>query len=832
MLQRFEREARAISRLSHPHICALYDVGREGATEYLVMEYLKGETLSSRLARGALPLEQTLRFGIEIADALNAAHRQGIVHRDLKPGNVMLTKSGAKLLDFGLAKAAANPGAADLSALATAEKSLTAAGAVVGTVQYMAPEQLGGQEADARTDIFAFGAVLYEMATGRKAFSGETQPSVMTAILRDDPESIAAQAPKTPPALERLIRTCLAKEPDDRWQSAGDAARELRWIAEGPPASAAVPPAANRSPIRERIAWSGAVALALALAAVAALSSRRPQAGDELIRFKIAPPPGQTFFGETALSPDGRRILFLLQDDAGRDSVALRSMDSVEMKRLPGTEDARGMFWSPDGREIGFFSEGRLKRMSAEGGPVQAVCESGSSFSGAWGPDGTILFTKIFNGPIFAVPASGGTPRPATSVDKTKGEFGHFHPSFLPDGRHFLFVAGNLDPEKTWVELASLDSKEVHPLFTADSQAVFADGYLLYGRDGALFARKFDPGRLKITGDPIPAFENVRVLRDDAMMDASAVGKRIVFVTWLGRRRLAWVDRKGRELGNLGDIGCYSDVRISPDGLKVAVTRHDPSHGLNQDVWVVDVSRGTASPIASGPIEEFGPAWFPDGERLVYVASSEGGPYDVFERKVTGGSEKVLLHSNDDKILPSVSPDGSQLLYSVSRGSTFSRSMFSLVRPSQPISLTGASLFSEQHPAFSPDGRWCAFDSNDSGAREVYIQAIPDGPRHQLSIRGGQMPVWNRDGSEIFYAARDGMLMSVKLRISGGRLESEEPQILFLLGLGTTGELPWHRHPFDVSPDGQRFLVIRPAADAEPPGAVVVTNWTNVLGAK
>jgi len=825
--QRFEREAKTISQLSHPHICALYDVGREGEIEYLVMEYLEGETLADRLAKGPLPLEQTLRYGMQIAGALEKAHRQGIVHRDLKPGNVMLTKTGVKLLDFGLAKSQPLAGGMPASAIATEGPALTSEGSIIGTLQYMAPEQLQGKETDARTDIFALGATLYEMATGKKAFSGANQASLIASILTSEPAPITVPQPLSPRALDRVVATCLAKDPEDRWQSAGDVAKELKWISEGSEVGAA--PAIGRPKSRAWLPWAIA-GLAVVLGAVAALLARPSRATQELTRFTIMPPSGQIFFGLVALSPDARRILFLVQDDVGRNSIALRSLDSLEMRRLPGTEDARGMFWSPDGREVAFFSEGKLKRIGAEGGPVQTVCESGGAFSGAWGRQGTILFNEGVDAPIVAVPATGGTPVPVTALDTARGESWHAHPAFLPDGRHFVFVAPNVDPEKTSVMLGSLDSKEVRRLFHADSSAIFAEpGYLLFGRDGALFAWRFDPGSLKLIGEAAPAFENVRCLREDNGLTASAAGNRIVYVTWLGRRRLVWVDRKGREQGGLGPVGGYSDVRISPDGEKVAVARRDPSHGQNQDVWVLDSARGTTTRLTSESTDELNPAWFPDGQRLVYVSDRAGSAFDLFERPAAGGDEKALVRTKTDKVLPTVSPDGRHLLVSVSEGSNFVRFLLPLSGQGDPLRLSGASRFSEQHPEFSPDGRWTAFDSNESGPREVYVQSFPEGPKRQVSVGGGQMPIWNRNGSELFYVARDGMVMSVALHPAAGRLEIGEPQPLFLLQLGTGGEIPWIHHPYDVSPDGQRFLVIRRAPDAEPDSAVVVTNWTAVL---
>jgi Tol biopolymer transport system component len=827
--QRFEREAKTISQLSHPHICALHDVGREGETEYLVMEYLEGETLADRLLKGPLPLEQTLRFGIQIADALDKAHRQGIVHRDLKPGNVMLTKSGVKLLDFGLAKAFDQEGPVEsLTSAATSARDLTAEGAILGTLSYMAPEQLEGKKVDSRTDIFALGATLYEMATGKKAFATSSQASLITLIMSADPPPIAQVQPMSPPALDRVVKTCLEKDPEDRWQSAGDVAKELKWIAEG--SAGAIPSiVAGGGRRREMLGW-GIAALAVVLGALAVLLSRRSQAPEELMRFTIMPPSDQGFLGWAALSPDARRIAFLIQDDGGRNSIAVRSLDSLEMRRLPGAEDARGVIWSPDGREIAFFSEGKLKRIGTEGGPVQTVCEGGGGFSGAWSRQGTILFTKEFGAPIVAVPATGGTPQPVTALDPARGEVAHFHPAFLPDGRHFVFVARNIDPEKTSVMLASLDSKDVRRLFHADSAAVFADpGYLLFARDNALFAWRFDPQSMKLAGEPVPTLEQVRYATEDNLLSASAAGNRVAYLPWFTRRRLVWVDRKGREVGALGEIGGYEDVRISPDGGKVAVALRDPSHGQNLDVWVLDASRGTGSRITAERTDEFDPAWFPDGERLVYV-SDHAGFYNLYERPASGGAEKVLLQTKQDKVLPTVSSDGRYLLLSASKGANFTRVLIPLSGGGDSLQLSGDSRFSEEQSEISPDGRWTAFASSESGQRQVYVQPLPAGSKRQVSIGGGLTPVWSRNGSELFYVARDGMLMSVAVHPAAGRLEIGEPQPLFLLQLAVSGEVQFLRHPYDASPDGQRFLVIRRAPDAEAGGAVVVTNWTAVLG--
>jgi tRNA A-37 threonylcarbamoyl transferase component Bud32 len=828
-IARFEREAKLLAAVSHPNIAALHSFEEISGRHLLVMELAEGETLAGRLMKGPLPPGQMLKAGIEIASALDAAHRVGIVHRDLKPGNVMLTRSGVKLLDFGLAKALTPEGPVEgLTSAPTAARDFTREGEILGTLSYMAPEQLEGKKPDPRTDIFALGATLYEMATGSKAFSGTSQASLISAILSADPPSISTHQAKTPPALDRVVRTCLAKDPDERWQSAGDVAKELKWVAESSPVGATVLTAAGRQRGRERLAW-GVAALAILLGVLSAFLSRRPQAPEELTRFTIMAPPGQSFLVQVALSPDARRILFLLQDEGGRTSIAVRSFDSLGVRRLPGTEDARGMFWSPDGREIAFFSEGRLKRIGFQGGPAQTICESGGAFSGAWSRQGTILFTKEFGAPIVAVPATGGTPHPVTALDPVRGDAAHIHPAFLPDGRHFVFVARNLDPEKTSIMLASLDSKDVRRLLHADSAAVFADpGYLLFARDNALFAWSFDPQSLELAGEPAPVFEQVRYGTEDNTLSVSAVGNRVAYLPWSMHRTLVWVDRKGRELGTLGEMGGYEDVRVSPDGRNVAVTLRDPAHGENQDVWVLDASRGTGSRITAERTDEFNPAWFPDGERLVYV-SDRFGFYDLYERPARGGAEKTLIRTKQDKILPTVSPDGQHLLMSSPEGGNYTRVLSPLSERGDSLRLSADARFSEEHPEFSPDGQWTAFDSTESGQREVYVQPLPGGPKRQVSIGGGQMPVWNRNGSELFYAAKDGMLMSIAMRLSVGRLEIAEPQPLFLLRLGVSGEILFHRHPYDVSPDGQRFLVIRRAPDAEGDGAVVVTNWTAVL---
>lgn len=505
----------------------------------------------------------------------------------------------------------------------------------------------------------------------------------------------------------------------------------------------------------------------------------------------------------------------------------VRPLDKLETKQVPGTENGRQPFWSPDGREIAFFREGKLKRIGADGGPAQTICDSGSGFTGAWSREGTILFTSEFGTGIVAVPAAGGTPRTVTILDEARGDVGHFYPAFLPDGRHFVFVARNRDPEKTMIMLGSLDGKDVRALFRADSAAIYADaGYLLFARDNALVAWGFDAARLRLVGDPSPVFENVRYGTEDNRLSVSAAGNRVAYQLWSPRRRLVWVDRKGRELGTLGAIAGYEDIRISPDARRVAAAVRDSAHGQNSDIWVLDAARGRASRVTSGRSDEFNPAWFPDGERLAY-GSDQAGFYDLYERPANGGAEKTLVVTRDDKMFPTISTDGS-LVYGLSEGAAWVRYLLPLSANGGPRKLSGSSRFSEEHPEISPDGHWTAFESVESGQKEIYVEPLSGGPRRQVSVGGGETPIWRRDGSELFYGARDGVLMSVAVSSRGGQLETGEPQPLFPLQSGISGPHLFRR-PYDVAPDGQRFLVIRRAPDAEPDNAVVVLNWTAAL---
>ncbi len=825
--QRFEREAKAIASLSHPNICALYDVGRDGETEYLVMELLEGETLSDRLAKGPLKLEQTLRYGIQVAEALDKAHRQGFAHRDLKPGNVMLTKTGVKLLDFGLAKVlvppTSDPGLTAFPTLA-GSPNLTSAGTILGTFQYMAPEQLEGKEADARSDIFAFGAVLYEMATAKKAFSGNSQASLITAIMSSEPVPISTVAPMTPPAFDRVVKTCLAKDPEDRWQSAHDVAGELKWISEGSQAGAPVVIVARRKH-RERLAWTLAV-LFFAAGALATVGyfHRAPKPAMP-VHFEVFP-PGKGTFNNTdspvTLSPDGRQMVFGVREETGRSYLWVRSLDSAEARRLDATEDAYDPFWSPDGRFIAYGAGGpKLQRIPAAGGPVETICEMTDGRGGAWNRDNVILFTT--NGgvsPIFRVHASGGTPVPVTALDRSRGETGHWRPRFLPDGRHFLFVIRSTQPQNTGLAVGSLDSKEVRRLPGIDSSASWAPpGLLFFVRDRTLMAQRFDADRIALKGDPFPVVKNVEYVPVWGSAAFSVSDNGILAYQSGGRaiRRLVWFDRSGKQGEPLGEPGEYrNDPRISPDGKRVATLRVDPE-ARSADIWLFEVARGVGSRLTFDPsIEEY-PIWSADGNAIFYDSNREGVA-NLYRRSASGaGSEELLFKSDQWKNPMDVSADGRFLIFQESAPKTrLDLWILPLAGERKPTPLL-VTPFEETQARFSPDGRWFAYVSDESGKREVYVQPFPTtGSKWQVSARGGTTPSWRRDGKEIFYVAPDFMRKAVPIRI-GATFEPDAAIDLF--------QTP-NSWGSDVTSDGQRFLVNIPAGDNPPSPINVVLNWT------
>jgi Tol biopolymer transport system component len=827
--QRFEREAKTISQLSHPHICALYDVGREGETEYLVMELLEGETLAARLARGALAPEQTLRYGTEIADALDKAHRQGIVHRDLKPGNVMLTKTGVKLLDFGLAKGFEGPKSKESLTSLPTQQGLTQEGTILGTFQYMAPEQLEGRETDARSDIFALGAVLYEMATGKKAFSGASQASLISAIMKENPAPISSLQPAAPPALDRVVQTCLAKDPEDRWQSAADIKRELRWIGEGSSAGAPAPVVAKRRSAL-LLPWLALAAMTALAAWLAFSGARRAPQSETTYRSAILLPE-KVRFQSAAISPDGMRLVVAGQDADGVDRLWLRRLDAFKSDILPGTEHAALPFWSPDGRYVGFFADGKLKRIEPSGGPPIAFYDS-DGVGGTWGSGGNVLFSEP-SGPIFRLPAAGGKAIALTKLDESRHETSHRYPSFLPDGKHFLFTALNLagspQDEANRLYVGSIDGRAAKPLMALSTNAVYSQGYLLYKlgglSSGSLVAQAFDPGRLEVRGEPMAVADAISSnlgYYDFASFTASSNGV-IVYDSSFLSTRLQWLDRAGKLLSTFGEPGRYDFPRIAPDGTRIAFAMYDAGTNKNQ-IWVGDVARGTQMRLTAGPGENLTPIWSPDGDRVAFASDGKHQD-DLIVRSTSGaGGDEALSDEPGQKVPFDWSRDGRYVLY-FDRPATGVRSprlsILPLFGERKPFVLYPTTSDGQLVAAFSPDGRWVAFANGESGRTEVYAVSFPDAKRKvQISVAGGDSPRWRPDGREIFYLGPGRTLVAVAVE-PGPDLKLGVPRALF--------ELPGGAERWDVAPDGQRFLVNAPVVETNAVPLSLVVNWTAKL---
>ncbi len=826
---RFEREARSVSSLNHPNICTLYDVGNENGVDFIVMEFLEGESLAARLERGPLPTEELLRVAIQVADALDKAHRQGVIHRDLKPGNVMLTKGGAKLLDFGLARnTGLAPGSGVHSHSPTMSRPLTAEGTIVGTFQYMAPEQLEGEEADARTDLFAFGAMLYEMATGKRAFEGKSQASVIAAILERQPPSISTLQPLAPPALERVIETCLAKDREQRRQSAHDVLLELRWIQQGGSQASAPAAAALKRRGQSRLAWTVAgVAAALLAAHVAYSFLHRPPPAD-VVRLQVPLPGGITVTDSPRMSPDGRTLAFNGGDSTGTVRIWLRPISSFVAQPLPGTEGAARPFWSPDSRYIGFFADGKLKKIAVAGGPPQAICESGSRGDGSWGRAGVILFDGGTTDSIMRVSASGGIPGPATVIERAKGETGHAWPWFLPDGKHFLFLTLGNKPEEASVKIGSIDSKESKVLATgAYSRVEYANGYMLWARDRSVMAQRFDAGARKLVGEPFPIADEVSgddVGAGNANFSASQNG---ALATRRGggaeSAKLVWVDRTGRNEEETGLEGEYRGISPSPDGTRVAVQ----TTSADSDIWLLDLARKASTRFTFHQALDIWPVWSPDGTKVAF-SSNRDGIFGVFVKPADGvGAETKLFGIAENTAPVDWSSDGRYILLLRVGGSTRWDLVAIPANGDSTMIPVATTPFVELEGRFSPDGRWVVYSSNESGRREVYVQPFPTpAGKWQISTAGGRDPIFSADGKEIYFISPGGAMMAVPLEIGAG-IRPGVPQQLFN---GAQSDAIQFGHSFAVSPDGKRFLMRRSRGARTLLPTNITLNWTSEVG--
>ena len=832
--QRFEREAKAISCLNHPNICVLHDIGHQDGIDYLVMECLEGETLARKLEKGPLPIDQVLKVGVQIADALDKAHRSGIVHRDLKPGNIMLTSTSAKLLDFGLAKPAS--ALVDVAAATKSESPITEQGTIVGTFQYMSPEQVEGRELDGRSDIFSLGAVLYEMVTGQRAFEGKSRLSIASAILEKEPAPVTTLKPLAPVALDHAIRECLAKDPDERWQTARDLSHELRWIGEvGSQAGAPVVPGRSRWSVRERFGWGAAAVLLGLLGALAVAHFRKatPSASALVVRSAILPPAGSQFadvlgqsFGVPAISPDGKQLVSAVRDTQGKSSLWLRGLNDVgEGRLLPGTEGGGLPFWSPDGRSIGFFAGGKLKRIDSDGDLLQTLCDVSPGRGGAWSPDGIILFTPDRSSPLYEIPAKGGTPRQITRLNTARGEISHRWPVFLADGRHFLFfVRDYQNPEMAGIYAGSLDSQDYHMVVrTAQGPAFEARGSILYMRDGAVVAQPFDERKLVATGEPnvLPDRVGFSPSTDRALFGASPAGVLAYYPASPGGFfTVTWYERDGRRRDPLG-TGDLVAPALSPDGTHAVVTILSTE---GWDLWNFDLTRGTKTRLTSGPGSRLGGVWQSDGRFVLFSSILKDVPH-IFRVKSdgTGAAETVLETAGVNETAWSVCRDGRYLAYArTPTGSQPSVWILPLAGDRKPFALV-QSQFTNTTPAFSPDCKWVAYTSNETGQDEVYITHFPEVTRrYQVSTQGGTSPRWRGDGKELFFSEPPSSMMAVNVDEKAEEIALGSPRALFHLA-NNTGIFRVPR--FDVTADGRRFLITETNSPAGTVPLTLVTNW-------
>jgi len=818
--RRFEREARAISSLNHPHICTLYDIGRQDQIDYLVLEYLEGRTLAERLGRGSLPFEQVLRYGIQIADALEQAHRQGIVHRDLKPANIMLTEAGVKVLDFGLAKATLSKRPYGPmqnrptlhKGLPTASNPLTAEGTLVGTFPYMSPEQLEGRDADARSDIFAFGAVLYEMAAGRRAFEGTAPMSVMAAILEREPQPLRAAQPLVPRALERLVQMCLAKDPDQRWQTAHDVKLQLEWLLESG-SGAGIPVAATvRSRMREYLGWAVATLLVALLLALGYY--RRPAPQPAPVRSSLLPPPNTAFLPYNfAISPDGSRLAFVALGPDGKTTLWVRGLSSSSAQQLTGTEGASYPFWSPDSLRVGFFAEGRLKTIDLAASAVQTLCAAAPGFGGTWNRDGVIVFAPGITGSLYRVPAAGGTPSAVTKLLPNSTQSQHW-PFFLPDGKHFLYFVNWSGPSNLQLNglyTASLDTDATHQI-SSDiiGNVLFASGHLVYVHDRRVVAQPFDADHLKTTAPPLPLTQQeVDKFFDfwQSGVSVSQDGKLVFQSAADAPSRLVWYDSTGKEDGQFPEIG-YEGAQFSPDGRSLAVYSDDEHNGQHF-IRVYDLARGISTRLTDGGNESL-PVWSPDGKVIAFRDAS----LNIEEVPADASAPPRALVSGTNVIPCDWSRDGHLIYMSLEGGEFPSLDVYSpLDHKSTQFAKFGA------EPQFSPDGKWVAYVR--APEREIVVQPFPAPGLHvQISsMRGSAQPRWSRDGRKVFFVQPDRKLMVVAF--DPATSSAGLPQVVTQTRI-TTATFGWFQYA--VAPDGRFLINSFPSAASSP--LTLITDWT------
>ena len=853
MRARFEREARAVASLNHPHICTLYDIG----PGYMVMELIDGETLAARIEKGALPLEQALKFAAQVADALDRAHRAGVTHRDIKPQNIMLTRDGVKVLDFGLAKSTSKPAPTE----ATLTAVLTTEGTVMGTPQYMAPEQFEGKEADARSDIWAFGAVLYEMVMGQKAFHGKSYSSLVGAILSTDPPSMSVK-PFTPSWLERLVRRCLAKDPEDRWQTMRDVVIELRTP---PPEEAAA--RAESSPA-SRLPWAVAAVLALAFIATGVLlyQTTRPKPSQPLMRLKVEIPTGTpleridsgtgtgTGGNMLALSPDGTRLALTLRSPDGRVRLYTRLLQQNQFTPLAGTENAHGPFFSPSGDWIGFFADGRLKKVAVDGGVPIALCDAPMGYGASWGDDGHIVAALSFTTVLSRIPSTGGTP---VSITKLKpGEATHRWPQVLPGSQAVLFTsatqtgAGYDDASINVVSLQTGERKTIpsvggfYARYVADAASASTSraGHLIYLRQPSLFAVPFHAGLLAFTGSPVPVLDDVSSNGAAGGDFAFAQNGTFVYLNTEAtpaRWPIFWVDRSGKTQPLHAPPGQYYALQLSPDGQRLAFSEN---RGNGSDIWVKDLNRDLPLRLSYLPGRNSLPVWTPDGRTIVFRSTNPEAPGLYGVRSDGSDEARRLTEGKPSEFPSSFSSDGKRLAIS-QYGNGGSRDIVTLAvevdpRPGAPGIRLGkaeqflGTLFVEVLPSFSPDGHWLAYVSNESGAFEVYVRPFPGpGRPWQVSTAGGTNPLWSRDGRELLFQSGGQQVMAVSYTAMGASFIAGKPRVWtetrLLTSVGSS--------IFDLAPDGRRLAALLSQdgnGDKPPTQLTILVNFFDELRRK
>jgi eukaryotic-like serine/threonine-protein kinase len=844
-LLRFEQEALATSALSHPNILAIYDIGRHQGSPYMVIELLEGEELRACLNSGPVAVRSCVDYALQIAQGLSVAHEKGIVHRDLKPENLFVTKDGrVKILDFGLAKLKPSRQADGDSEVATM-KLITEPGVVMGTASYMSPEQIRGLEVDHRSDIFAFGLIFYEMLAGKPAFTGNSIADLMSAVLKEEPEELSDTNPSISIALEKIVRRCLDKKRERRFQSTSDLcfAIEALTTASGSRLEPVAAPTlmterSGKTPLsgNPRLAWAVAAGLLLVVLAFGWVwFTRKPTTDASVVRFSLFPPESTNFLSSgreaspPAISADGRRLAFVATMADGKRQLWVRALDSLLAQPLAGTEGASHPFWSPDGRYVGFFANGKLNKVEAAGGAVLTLCDAPGGFGGSWNRDGVIIFAPSNTSPVFEVPASGGTPNPVTELDEVQGAVSHYWPCFLPDGRHFVFLSRGFvtgASDRDTINIGSLDSKENRPLFQASSSISYAAGHLLFHREGLLLAQPFDLKGLKTVGEAFPILKRVQY-QITSSRGIFAVSENGVLVyqpgTEAGAFQLTWLDRTGKSLGVLGDPANYvtPNPSFSPDGTRVAVQMQTAAQSVMSDIWIYEIARGLPTRFTFDPASERAPLWSPDGSRIVF-GSTRKGKVDLYQKAANGtGDEEMLLESEFDKYPMSWSRDGRFILYQEIAprvGGDLWVLPLEGERKPFPFLQTNSN---ELVPSFSPDARWVAYESDESGRMEIYVAPFPGpGGKRQVSLAGGVFPRWRGDGKELYYLAANNHLMVTEVNGTGSAFEVGAARPLFEARQTGPGYF------YAVTPDDQRFLVNKVIEEKGTSQMILVLNWT------